>query len=243
MTKQTISTGTVANDGSGDTIRGAMLKTNSNFTELYSSLGDGTTLKSFGVNVEFNTVNDGRILYYSGVSDTINGSSVNYLINDDQYLGINTHFFRDNVPAYGPVLRLERAKGVVANPLYPSNPLPINGDELLGEVQIRSYNNASQFVDSGSLSWTATTSAGDANFSLKVSYGSSMTELLGSFGGQVRVSGAYTLPNVAGTSGDSLTSDGAGGSSWVANISLAQFKAVVAASTDFADFQTRVAAL
>lgn len=243
MTKQTISTGTVANDGSGDTIRGAMLKTNSNFTELYNSFGDGTTLKSFGVNTEAVSANNARLLYMNGSLNQISASSATYLIDDNLYNGINSHFFKDGVPGYGPALRLERAKGVFVDQFTPSSPLPINGDELLGEVQIRSYNNTSQFVDSGSLSWTATTPTGDANFSLKVSYGASMTELLGSFDNKVRVSGAYTLPNVTGSNGDSLTSDGVGGSSWVANISLAQFKAVVAASTDFADFQTRVAAL
>ena len=34
MTKQTIFTGTVGNDGTGDTLRSAFTKVNSNFTEL-----------------------------------------------------------------------------------------------------------------------------------------------------------------------------------------------------------------
>ena len=46
MTKETISTGSSANDGTGDTLRGAGTKINSNFTELYTKLGDGTTLSS-----------------------------------------------------------------------------------------------------------------------------------------------------------------------------------------------------
>jgi len=37
MSKQVISTGTAANDGTGDTLRGAAIKINSNFTELYES--------------------------------------------------------------------------------------------------------------------------------------------------------------------------------------------------------------
>ena len=35
MAKQTISTGSAANDGTGDTLRSAGVKINSNFTELY----------------------------------------------------------------------------------------------------------------------------------------------------------------------------------------------------------------
>lgn len=36
MTKEIINTGTVANDGSGDTLRTSFIKTNNNFTELYN---------------------------------------------------------------------------------------------------------------------------------------------------------------------------------------------------------------
>lgn len=35
MTKEVINTGTVANDGTGDTLRASFIKTNNNFTELY----------------------------------------------------------------------------------------------------------------------------------------------------------------------------------------------------------------
>lgn len=47
MTRQNISTGTSANDGTGDTLRGAGTKINANFTELYTFLGgDADTLSS-----------------------------------------------------------------------------------------------------------------------------------------------------------------------------------------------------
>lgn len=39
MTRQNISTGTAANDGTGDTLRSAGTKINANFTELYTFLG------------------------------------------------------------------------------------------------------------------------------------------------------------------------------------------------------------
>jgi len=42
MAKQTINTGTVANDGTGDTLRTAGTKINANFTELYNILGGGS---------------------------------------------------------------------------------------------------------------------------------------------------------------------------------------------------------
>jgi hypothetical protein len=46
MTKQTINRGTSANDGTGDNLRAGALKVNENFNELYTVLGDGTTLLS-----------------------------------------------------------------------------------------------------------------------------------------------------------------------------------------------------
>ena len=47
MPKLGINTGNNPNDGQGDPLRVAMGKINSNFTELYNTLGDGTTLASY----------------------------------------------------------------------------------------------------------------------------------------------------------------------------------------------------
>ena len=44
MTKQTINVGTTDNDGTGSTIRAGGQIINANFTEIYSAIGDGTTL-------------------------------------------------------------------------------------------------------------------------------------------------------------------------------------------------------
>jgi len=46
MGKQTIFRGTLANDGTGDNLRAGALKINANFDELYTALGDGSTLSS-----------------------------------------------------------------------------------------------------------------------------------------------------------------------------------------------------
>ena len=54
---------------------------------------------------------------------------------------------------------------------------------------------------------------------------------------------AITVPPTAGNVGEALTTDGAGVCSWVEYIPLATLKTEVAASIDFADFQTRIAAL
>ena len=54
---------------------------------------------------------------------------------------------------------------------------------------------------------------------------------------------AITVPPTAGNVGEALTTDGTGICSWVEYIPLATLKTEVAASVDFADFKTRIAAL
>jgi hypothetical protein len=44
MAKSSINIGTIANDGTGDTLRAAGGKINDNFSEIYTALGDGTDL-------------------------------------------------------------------------------------------------------------------------------------------------------------------------------------------------------
>ena len=48
MAKSTINLGTTPNDRTGDTLRDAGTKVNSNFSELYTALGNGTALNIAG---------------------------------------------------------------------------------------------------------------------------------------------------------------------------------------------------
>lgn len=63
MTRQVINNGSVANDGTGDTLRAAAQKINENFAEIYSKLGDGTYIST---NLDF----DSTGMIFQG--DTIN---------------------------------------------------------------------------------------------------------------------------------------------------------------------------
>ena len=56
MTRQSVNIGSFANDGTGDTLRNAGTKINANFSELYSAMGDGTTLASGVFVTTLNTV-------------------------------------------------------------------------------------------------------------------------------------------------------------------------------------------
>ena len=56
MTRQNISTGTSANDGTGDTLRSAGTKINANFTELYTFLGGNASTLSTQISLEDSAV-------------------------------------------------------------------------------------------------------------------------------------------------------------------------------------------
>jgi len=56
MTRQNLSTGTVANDGSGDTLRSAATKINANFVELYNHFGGDSDILSPGIQFDSNGI-------------------------------------------------------------------------------------------------------------------------------------------------------------------------------------------
>ena len=52
MSKLGISTGTIPNDGTGDSLLDGAIKVNSNFDEIYSTIGDGSNLTVSSTNVD-----------------------------------------------------------------------------------------------------------------------------------------------------------------------------------------------
>jgi len=59
MAKSTINLGTAANDGTGDNLRAGATKVNANTDELYNALGDGTNIKDIvNSNMELDVQND-----------------------------------------------------------------------------------------------------------------------------------------------------------------------------------------
>ena len=63
MAKQSLNLGTVANDNTGDTLRGGGDKINDNFNEVYSAIGNGTNLQLSVTNPAV-----GQVLRYNGSS-------------------------------------------------------------------------------------------------------------------------------------------------------------------------------
>lgn len=64
MTRQNISTGSSANDGTGDTLRSAGTKINANFTEIYTFLGGNASTLSTQVSLE-----DSSIVFEGSTAD------------------------------------------------------------------------------------------------------------------------------------------------------------------------------
>lgn len=56
MTRQNIARGTIANDGTGDTLRDASLKINQNFVELYQKLGGDSDILMPGISFDSNSI-------------------------------------------------------------------------------------------------------------------------------------------------------------------------------------------
>lgn len=76
MAKSVINTGTVANDGTGDTLRAAGVKINDNFSELYQALGTGSAITLTSSVAELNildgaTLSTTELNYVDGVTSAI----------------------------------------------------------------------------------------------------------------------------------------------------------------------------
>ena len=90
MAKQVIGIGTTANDGTGDSLRTSGSKTNDNFGEVYTLLGDGWTLPT-GI-VTTLTAGDNIALSGSTGNVTITGTASTANINADSLVvaGVTT---------------------------------------------------------------------------------------------------------------------------------------------------------
>ena len=83
MSQLILNVGTNANDGTGDTLRDAMIKVNTNFTEIYGSAGfDLTTIQVTGNEIRATRTNDDIVFKPAGAGRvifpalTINGNNI-----------------------------------------------------------------------------------------------------------------------------------------------------------------------
>ena len=74
MAKYTIDRGTTANDGTGDNLRDGANKVNLNFDEIYTAIGDGTTLSA--VTASSTTTFTGKTIDANGTGNSITNLEV-----------------------------------------------------------------------------------------------------------------------------------------------------------------------
>jgi hypothetical protein len=110
MAQQSINLGTTANDGTGDTLRAAGLKVNSNFTEVYSnvSLLQIYTTSAFG---------------YANITYAIAQSAHNKANNSDSIVSANV-----------AILRGELTANATSGTLYVNSSLTSNVSNLRSEI-------------------------------------------------------------------------------------------------------------
>ena len=97
MAKLSINLGTNPNDGTGDNLRGGGTKINANFTEIYSSLGDGSNLiNSFSIADTTSTTSTialGETLKFiggSGIDATVSGDTITLATDNTIMTGSGT---------------------------------------------------------------------------------------------------------------------------------------------------------
>lgn len=238
MAKQTINVGTVANDGTGDTIRGAMNKVNSNFTELYTTFDINGQLSNpvtdagtseTGVPVQY------KLAYYIGQKSVAAARTISVDASSDYpKIGIgfpstgnipssfavsssehraSLQVFETSDTSTGPALVLFKNRNEVLNPTAPIQ------DDYLGTVSIYQGLGATPYPV-GRFAWFADNSASGSETvksraELYTNTDSGLEMIFSTTSdGKLNIAGEYSLPKVDGTSGQTLVTDGEGTLSW-----------------------------
>ena len=130
MTRQLINTGTLPNDGQGDSLRDAGTKLNSNFNEVYTALGNGTTLTVVQNNL-FNATGANKIAFlYNALSDLPNATT---------YHGMFAHVHTEGAAYYAHagnwVKLLDSNKSIdLLSDVDTSTAAPTNGQALVWDA-------------------------------------------------------------------------------------------------------------
>ena len=224
MAQLTLDVGTNANDGTGDTLRAAMVKVNTNFTELYASPLIASGISVTGNEIKASRSNDDLVLTPSGTGAvTISNLTI------DSNINLTDNKIKTTVSNSNLELSASGTGNIVINPV------DINGGAIdntiigaatpLAGTFTTMTANTSAIIDGVTITDnTVSSNASNANL-----------ELSGSGSGGVTVSG-ITFPTSDGSNGQYLKTDGAG------TLSFATLSAGTTLNySDIADATTTVA--
>ena len=282
MTQQIINIGTVANDGTGDTLRIAGGKINSNFTEVYNNV----SVANVTAQAAFNAANAYSLFDLSFTQSAYNQSntamimaqnSYNTANNTDYNITANVAILRGEITGNVANLRSEITANAASANAVINTGISANVAILRGEItanissvdanvasvntnvtNLTTYSQAAfntANTVTANITFTNATISGDSNSSVTIL----TSELINQYtsielykNGDLNL---YANSNVSiytdsefagyrwkfGDNGILTFPNGSTQSGGMMN--LVSFKALVASSSDFSDFQTKVAAL
>ena len=198
MAQLTLDVGTNANDGTGDTIRDAMVKVNTNFTELYASPLIASGISVTGNEIKASRSNDDLVLTPSGTGAvTISNLTI------DSNINLTDNKIKTTVSNSDLELSASGTGNIVINPVD-INGGAIDGTVIGGTTPVAGTfttmtANTSAIIDGVTITDnTVSSNASNANL-----------ELSGSGSGSVTISG-LVFPTSDGSTGQYLKTNGAG---------------------------------
>ena len=252
MAYQAIGRGTSANDGTGDDLRTGAGKVNANFVEIYTKFGDGSALNSdsfvtlTGTETLTNkTLTDVEI---DGTSGITSGSSSNLKISAGNQIveirggGSNSGSITLNCESnsHGQKLIAQPHSQGVTNIMT----LPAGADSVLvSRVSTDTLTNKTISGSNNTLSNIGNSSLTNSQITLG-STGMALGATITTIAGMTSLTSATITDGTATINGGNITGVGTLTATTVTGYyKLADWKTLIAASSDFADFKSRVAAL
>jgi len=204
MTQQTINIGTVADDGTGDTLRNAFDKCNDNFDELYFNLVVPYRLVSGGTNVEIGSANANITMDVNGTANIAVFSTAG--LDLDGRVIITGNLTTDHITG---------ASLTVTDDISGSGRIDVTGNAVLGNVSTATITATADITATGNIESTGGFVIGDggllsnvtavSNVAVsQIANGTSVISFAGS-GGNIQLTSGGTQSGTITSTGANIT--------------------------------------
>ena len=204
MTQQTINIGTVADDGTGDTLRNAFDKCNDNFDELYFNLVVPYRLVSGGTNVEIGSANANITMDVNGTANIAVFSTAG--LDLDGRVIITGNLTTDHITG---------ASLTVTDDISGSGRIDVTGNAVLGNVSTATITATADITATGNIESTGGFVIGDggllsnvtavSNVAVsQIANGTSVISFAGS-GGNIQLTAGGTQSGTITSTGANIT--------------------------------------